>query len=903
MRNFSNLSFNFFHIRIWKPYALCLKAITCFILLNLFVLPSKSFGQAGDLSQIRNGNGKTSQQGVLDTCGSCWVNGNAGSSNAHLREGYSIPYRSILTLLTPGTCYEYEIGYDTYHSAMAIDYLTHYQRLEPHGPFGHQAEIIRPLILEVGGVTTTIDATLPPDTYPIPMPQISNITSGAYQQDGTTPKNIQNQPQTSFNGLPANERVMTCWNGDIQHIYYVSQAPITIGGADAETKLRIRFVANSSTVVLAWGGHIASRLDWGYSGLDNKGNPIPLSAGGISGSPYHMRQKAMYTVDCNSNPVVGTNLVVVSGFGNQDRSLAAAAVFPPPDCPTVPSQTICAGSSFSAFTIQSPQANVTYTWSFGTNTVGAAFAGNATSATGNSVTVVKSGGGSFTTSGSFALNITAVLNAVPQECLTVATGTVLAPSVTATVASNATIGTGTGCDISIDRAIGNVVNLTATAGGSPATPFTYQWSDDDNPNGNFGSATSSTTNYTVTANGTFIVKVVVTDAFGCTAQATKTICVTGSTPQCIVNGPGSICPGTTNNYIYDPDNDQAANAIPANFTALWTLENNTNGASISGSATGNTVTVVSSGGNCNSAYRIKITLTSTSGLITTNCYKDVSVVDQTAPQLSGCPNNVTVDFCSIPAPAAVTATDNCPATNTQILVTFLETRTNGQNGCSNVITRTWSATDACGNTNACSQTITIVDQDAPLITCPPSVTIECADALNDYTKTGYPFASDNCGISTVFYTDNGNTDCGNTFTRTWKVVDNAGNTATCTQSITREADETPGQQNTNSIRSNTETARTTSQQNAELNIKAYPNPFNDQVNFRFVPVKSGIAKLELYDMTGRRLATVQIGYVQAGIQRSFNYRVPALKRVSMFYKLSIGDQSGKGMLISGSKNE
>src|SRR5205085_7796923 len=59
--------------------------------------------------------------------------------------------------------------------------------------------------------------------------------------------------------------------------------------------------------VLAWGGHIATKIDWG------PGN----SAGTISGSPYHMRGIEM------------TDPAGVSGGGDQDRALAAAAVIAP----------------------------------------------------------------------------------------------------------------------------------------------------------------------------------------------------------------------------------------------------------------------------------------------------------------------------------------------------------------------------------------------------------------------------------------------------------------------------------------------------------------------------------------------------------------------------------------------
>ena len=45
-----------------------------------------------------------------------------------------------------------------------------------------------------------------------------------------------------------------------------------------KTFITVTFTATSSSAVLAWGGHIASQLDWGL------GN----SASAINGSPYHM---------------------------------------------------------------------------------------------------------------------------------------------------------------------------------------------------------------------------------------------------------------------------------------------------------------------------------------------------------------------------------------------------------------------------------------------------------------------------------------------------------------------------------------------------------------------------------------------------------------------------------------
>jgi len=386
-----------------------LKSLIGFIVIVLMSLSGHS--QSGNLDQVRNGPKANPQKNFYKTFDNpTWVNGNAGSSDAHYTEGMSIPYRSLLTGLTPGTCYEYVIEYDTYHSAMAIDYLTHYQRLEPHSPFGHAAETIDPLIFTSGSkeykmrVFTTDDQGFEP-------PASSGITTGSTLD-------IHLQPTASFNNLPNAERVMTIYNGSLTSLHYDKQDQIVISGNNnTATQVRVIFTADRDSVVLAWGGHIGSRLDWGNNPATGK----PLSAGGISGSPYHMRQISMKICGAVSN---------LSGIGNQDRSLSAAAVVPPPTCVTVPSQTKCEEATSFTFTIASPQAGATYSWAFASNTANAAFQGGTN--TGTTVTIVPAGGGSFTP-GSFTFNITASLNSINQLCSNVATGTVLATPSVATV--------------------------------------------------------------------------------------------------------------------------------------------------------------------------------------------------------------------------------------------------------------------------------------------------------------------------------------------------------------------------------------------------------------------------------------------------------------------------------------
>src|SRR3989338_256273 len=117
-----------------------------------------------DLEQCRNG-----AAGSPNACeelggSSGWVAGNVGASQGHYLEGHSIPYRAVLTNLPTSTTITLTLGYDIKHSgAHAIDYLTSYERLDPHAQFGHGSENVDPTDGVSGFSATTTQ-------YPVPVP-------------------------------------------------------------------------------------------------------------------------------------------------------------------------------------------------------------------------------------------------------------------------------------------------------------------------------------------------------------------------------------------------------------------------------------------------------------------------------------------------------------------------------------------------------------------------------------------------------------------------------------------------------------------------------------------------------------------------------------------------------------
>jgi hypothetical protein len=80
-------------------------------------------------------------------------------------------------------------------------------------------------------------------------------------------------------------------------------------------------------------------------------------------------------------------------------------------------------------------------------------------------------------------------------------------------------------------------------------------------------------------------------------------------------------------------------------------------------------------------------------------------------------------------------------------------------------------------------------------------------------------------------------------------------------------------------------------------VTAYPNPFSDQVMFRILSPVSGRAILETYDFLGRRMAVIYHGNVEAGVQRTVTYKIPATQRVPMIYTLRVGDRIISGKLF------
>ncbi len=284
-----------------------------------------------------------------------------------------------------------------------------------------------------------------------------------------------------------------------------------------------------------------------------------------------------------------------------------------------------------------------------------------------------------------------------------------------------------------------------------------------------GTATIDSTNSANTiahvSSATATLRLTVVQANGCT-ESDDIVLTVKPLPSCAISGPSSVCPGSNPQFTGPP----GMNAYS------WSITGN---GIIAGPTNQPTVTVTA-GNACAETFTLSLNVTSNG--CASACSTGVLVNDTTPPTLTCPPDRV------LECPAdtrtnvtgVATAQDDCG----KVTVTFSDAVSDGCLGTRTIL-RTWTATDTCGNSVSCVQTITVRDTTKPTITCPPNRILECP-ANTGTNATGVATASDTCSTVAIDYTDLVSTNCGGStvIARTWTATDDCGNSASCVQTIT-----------------------------------------------------------------------------------------------------------------------
>lgn len=135
---------------------------------------------------------------------------------------------------------------------------------------------------------------------------------------------------------------------------------------------------------------------------------------------------------------------------------------------------------------------------------------------------------------------------------------------------------------------------------------------------------------------------------------------------------------------------------------------------------------------------------------TDTCSFTITVQDMEAPSIT-CPSNITVANDAGQCGAVVSystpsGADNCASPT----VTQVAGLASGSLFPLGTTTVTYAVTDGAGNTANCSFTVTVDDQEAPVMNCPPDITVAADSAMcSAIVNYSAPTATDNCSTASV----------------------------------------------------------------------------------------------------------------------------------------------------------
>ena len=304
------------------------------------------------------------------------------------------------------------------------------------------------------------------------------------------------------------------------------------------------------------------------------------------------------------------------------------------------------------------------------------------------------------------------------------------------------------CPANVNTTTNSGCTATGVALGTPSTGDNCTTTVSNNAPGSYPIGTTTVTWTVIDASSnsaTCTQTVTVTDNQDPTISCAGPVSIDTSPGSCSALGAGLTSPSTSDNCGVASVTNDAPTAYPLGTTnVIWTVTDNS----------GNTAT----------------------------CTQQVLVQDNENPQIN-CGSAITIftdpGFCTasssgLTPPGAV---DNCG-------IAGVVNNAPANLALGNNLIQ-WTALDNANNSAQCTQTIIVVDNEMPTITCPADKVWDANFNGCSYlgANLGTPTTADNCGVAN-FSNDGLASYPQGTTVVTWTVTDDSGNTATCTQNVT-----------------------------------------------------------------------------------------------------------------------
>lgn len=450
----------------------------------------------------------------------------------------------------------------------------------------------------------------------------------------------------------------------------------------------------------------------------------------------------------SQGPKTITLIVTDAGGLTDSHSQTVSIIAPQADFSFTPTATGCSVPQTVFFTDQSAFPD-TWSWNFGDGT------------TSTNVNPAHT----FTSPGSY--NVSLTVSDTNFGCTDTYTETIDISVLSANINGSGVFGCG--------PLTNNFTQSSTNAGAGTIDSYLWDFGD-----GNTSTAENPT--HTYDNSGTYSVSLTVTNSVGCSSTDTKTnfVQVVGPDPNFGADTLTADCGPLTVNF-----SDSTIFSAPI---TSWAWSFGDGGTSNLQNPTHTYTTT----GN----FDVSLTITDIDGCSRTETFDDyINIIDNVAPAIV-CPTNIQVNndpgTCgAIATYTAPVGTDNCTNPTTSLIAGFAS----GTVFPLGATTNTYQVIDVGGQTAFCFFTVTVIDAESPMITCPANISQDndpgVCGAIVTYTA---PVGTDNCAGPITTQTAglaSGSLFPVGTTTNTFVVTDTAGLTTSCSFNVVITDSENP----------------------------------------------------------------------------------------------------------------